>query len=1208
MPVLGSLHFFPHTNPHLPRYDFIHADWYGFQDSLSAALDLPLPFATPAQLDDRGAILSPLLFALHISDLQPPPGTYLVQYADDTCLLASSISERLLGDRLARGLTSLNAQHGSCWEDTCRGIWCRERRVLADTAASRDLVALHHKGTIRPDASWVPRATQVATGRGVTAAHDCPLPSARHVHAQPPPLCPRPLPSPLPYPRARQVTTCSDSLGRTPAAGAPPMWRALAVASLGLLHLASASFVGPFFLKEPSFRVDFANDTGARVDCTAGGSPQPDLFWVTGGGKPVRPVSQIVEILANGSLLFLPFHPSAYRHDIHANVYRCVASNPVGRIVSRDVRIRAVVLQYFEVQIYYNKNILRGNTAALKCTIPSFVRDYVTVTSWVQDSSFNIYPSMKGDGKYHMLPSGELLIRRVDEGDKYHSYQCRVVNTLTGVTLLSVGYARFTVTGKYHMLPSGEPLSWRVDEGDKYHSYQCRVVNTLTGVTLLSVGYARFTVTDSNAITAPRPLEKQITINAKKGQSVVLPCVVEGNPPPTYKWFRQDQHQRRTAVEAGERVFAVGECLAILHADESDAGHWACAASNSAGTERLELRLHVTSPLAVAMQPAGQVTVDVGGRVELRCVVSGAAVSPPEWLKDGQALLAGVTADKLQLDNVQRKDAGMYQCVVRSEDDCAQSSMQLQLGAAHPQLLYKFINQTLQPGPPVSIKCIATGNPTPHISWRLDGFPLPQNERFLIGQYVTMHGDVISHVNISSVQIEDGGIYKCTASNRIGDVSHSAEMRVYGLPFIRPMSNISAIAGEPLYIACPVAGYPIEKITWERDGDALPLNRRQHVFPNGTLLLQNVQRDADKGDYRCRVSNKQGHTSAQTLTLNVIVPPRIGPFTFGELIEGVRTQVQCVIQAGDPPLILKWLKDDSAIPLRLGIQLVEDAHSSTLAIPRVSRMHAGNYTCIANNPANKEARVTAQLVVSVPPRWISEPRDVNVTRDDQVMLHCQAEGFPNPNHVWRKVIGRQPNEYQNVSYRSRGIQLFPNGTLYIRQVLPEHEGDYLCEATNGIGAGLSAMVTLVVHVPPDFEVKSSQAIVRRGASQTLACETHGDHPLTISWHRGNMKISAHHNPRYEIKESPLEKGLISELHITNTMKSDTGIFTCIAENPFGKSERTIHLHVQDAPGRPKNLRLLDSGSKRVKLTWHAPSDSGNHVLQYTVQYQLETRK
>nr|CAD7442431.1 unnamed protein product [Timema bartmani] len=160
--------------------------------------------------------------------------------------------------------------------------------------------------------------------------------------------------------------------------------------------IVASSSVGPTFLKEPPARIDFANDTGARVDCSAGGSPPPNISWQLGDGKSVVGIPQTTELLSNGSLLFLPFRPSGYRHDVHAATYRCVAANSVGRILSRDVRVRAVVLQYYEVQVYYNKNVVRGNTAVLKCTIPSFVREYITVTSWVQDSSFNIYPSTKG--------------------------------------------------------------------------------------------------------------------------------------------------------------------------------------------------------------------------------------------------------------------------------------------------------------------------------------------------------------------------------------------------------------------------------------------------------------------------------------------------------------------------------------------------------------------------------------------------------------------------------------------------------------------------------------------------------------------------------------------------------------------------------------------------------------------------------------------
>jgi hypothetical protein len=50
----------------------------------------------------------------------------------------------------------------------------------------------------------------------------------------------------------------------------------------------------------------------------------------------------------------------------------------------------------------------------------------------------------------------------------------------------------------------------------------------------------------------------------------------------------------------------------------------------------------------------------------------------------------------------------------------------------------------------------------------------------VIGQYVTVAGDVISHVNISRVAVEDGGVYECAAENRVGRTTHSAPLRVYG--------------------------------------------------------------------------------------------------------------------------------------------------------------------------------------------------------------------------------------------------------------------------------------------------------------------------------------------------------------------------------------------------------------------------------------------
>lgn len=75
---------------------------------------------------------------------------------------------------------------------------------------------------------------------------------------------------------------------------------------------------------------------------------------------------------------------------------------------------------------------------------------------------------------------------------------------------------------------------------------------------------------------------------------------------------------------------------------------------------------------------------------------------------------------------------------------------------------------------------------------------------------------VISYVNISNIRTEDGGEYKCRADNKIALVEHRGRINVIGPPVVRSMRNVTVVAGETLIVRCPVAGYPLESIAWQR--------------------------------------------------------------------------------------------------------------------------------------------------------------------------------------------------------------------------------------------------------------------------------------------------------------------------------------------------------------------------------------------------------
>ncbi len=50
---------------------------------------------------------------------------------------------------------------------------------------------------------------------------------------------------------------------------------------------------------------------------------------------------RVFQVLSNGNLVLPPFRAEDYKQEVHAQTYRCVAENAIGKIVSRDVHVRA---------------------------------------------------------------------------------------------------------------------------------------------------------------------------------------------------------------------------------------------------------------------------------------------------------------------------------------------------------------------------------------------------------------------------------------------------------------------------------------------------------------------------------------------------------------------------------------------------------------------------------------------------------------------------------------------------------------------------------------------------------------------------------------------------------------------------------------------------------------------------------------------------
>ncbi|XP_033350585.1 Down syndrome cell adhesion molecule-like protein Dscam2 isoform X26 [Bombus vosnesenskii] len=943
----------------------------------------------------------------------------------------------------------------------------------------------------------------------------------------------------------------------------------LLLALLALTNVACAEdeSMGPVFVKEPPNRVDFSNGTGAVVECQARGNPQPDIIWVRADGSAVGDVPGLRQVLPNGNLVFPPFRAEDYRQEVHAQVYSCLARSPAGSVHSRDVNVRAVVTQYYEAEVV-SEYVIRGNAAIVKCTIPSFVAEFVSVDSWVGSDGSTFRPTNDYDGKYLVLPSGELHIRDVGPEDGYKTYQCRTKHRLTGETRLSATKGRLVIT---------EP-----------------------------VGSVRPKFPSMDNING---------LSTESKSNLPLLCPAQGFPVPVYRWYKFiEGSSRRQPVQLNERVRQVSGTLIIREARVEDSGKYLCIVNNSVGGESVETVLTVTAPLAAEIEPNTQ-TIDFGRPATFTCNVRGNPIKTISWLKDGKPL--GLEEPVLRIDSVKKEDKGMYQCFVRNDQESAQATAELKLGGRFepPQIRQAFAEETLQPGPSMFLKCVASGNPTPEITWELDGKRLSNTERLQVGQYVTVNGDVVSHLNISSIHTNDGGLYKCIAASKVGSAEHSARLNVYGLPFIRHMDKKAIVAGETLRVTCPVAGYPIESIVWERDTRVLPINRKQKVFPNGTLIIENVERMSDQATYTCVARNAQGYSARGTLEVQVMVGPQLAPFTFGDEAAnaGDMATVQCAVIKGDLPVKIVWSLNGRSID----VGHVSGDHSydipdivvtrsskriSTLTIDSVAARHAGDYSCTAINAAGS-ATHTSVLSVNVPPRWILEPTDKAFAQGSDARVECKADGFPKPQVTWKKAAGDTPGDYTDLKLSNPDISV-EDGTLSINNIQKTNEGYYLCEAVNGIGAGLSAVIFISVQAPPHFEIKLKNQTARRGEPAVLQCEAQGEKPIGILWNMNNKRLDPKSDSRYTIREEILANGVLSDLSIKRTERSDSALFTCVATNAFGSDDTSINMIVQEVPEVPYGLKVLDKSGRSVQLSWAAPYDGNSPIKRYVIEYKI----
>ncbi|MEQ2218385.1 hypothetical protein XENOCAPTIV_002450, partial [Xenoophorus captivus] len=256
---------------------------------------------------------------------------------------------------------------------------------------------------------------------------------------------------------------------------------------------------------------------------------------------------------------------------------------------------------------------------------------------------------------------------------------------------------------------------------------------------------------------------REVKINHR----VELPCKASGFPTPKYRWLKDN-----SPLEPDSRFRQTISGLLIENAQPSDSGTYVCEVWNSYGN------------------------AEVMGHLYVKRNMSGSDEYELSWYRNGEIIypgnnvrFTGLNRENLIIEGMTKSDGGAYQCFARKGKMSAQDFVQVILEDGTPKILSSFSEKVMNPNEPLFLVCNVKGTPPPRCSWSLDDDPVIKDAHHHLGHFETHEGHVVSQLNVTHTQVQDGGLYRCTCSNSAGVVYHQARINVRGACQISSSKN-----------------------------------------------------------------------------------------------------------------------------------------------------------------------------------------------------------------------------------------------------------------------------------------------------------------------------------------------------------------------------------------------------------------------------------
>ncbi|XP_030198279.1 netrin receptor DCC isoform X2 [Gadus morhua] len=425
---------------------------------------------------------------------------------------------------------------------------------------------------------------------------------------------------------------------------------------------------------------------------------------------------------------------------------------------------------------------------------------------------------------------------------------------------------------------------------------------------------------------------------------------------------------------------------------------------------------------------------------------------------------------------------------------------------------------------------------------------------------------------------------------------------------------------------------PVVVISWRKDGVPLAglVDDRRHQLANGSLVVRDVvharHHRPDEGGYQCLASVEGlGTIASRTARVAVAGPLRLSLAPLGSVSVhlGDSALLLCDVLPGDdstpvalpaPTLVYRWQRNhQDLVPASSSSSSSSSSSwapgsrvvvlpSGALQLSGVQPSDSATYRCLAHNAAGGRTGTDVELRLLPEPgapralRFLQRPTRASPLLGSDLVLECSASGYPPAHYLWRRGD-------EVITSSSKKYSLLGGSNLLISSVSNDDSGSYTCVAANK-NDNVSASCELSVLVPPQFLSYPSSRVSLESSDVELECSATGTPPPTVHWLKNGERVIP--SDYFQIVDG-------SNLQILGLVRSDEGVYQCVAENTAGSQQAMAHLLLREpvAPGpgaplpsAPRLLSPLLVSSRVVRLGWKAPAQQEG-VHTYAVFYSQE---